>query len=77
MKPVLQRAILARGATLKDGGYQDTFGQEGAFTPQAYGRQGDPCDVCGTIIKRDVLGASKTSRSYHFCPTCQPLKSAD
>ena len=73
MKPVLQRAIAARGATLKDGGYQDTFGQFGAFIPQAYGRTGDPCDICGTLIERGVLGASKTSRSYHFCPTCQPF----
>ncbi len=74
MKPVLERAIQARGATLKDGGYQDTFGQEGAFYPQAYGRTGDPCDNCGTLIERGVLGASKTARSYHFCPNCQPLK---
>ena len=73
MRPTLERAIQARGATLKDGGYQDTFGQYGEFIPQMYGRTGDACDECGTIIERGVLGASKTARSYHFCSRCQPL----
>ena len=74
MRPTLERAIKARGATLKDGGYQDTFGQYGEFIPQMYGRTGDACDECGTVIERGVLGASKTARSYHFCRKCQPLK---
>lgn len=73
MKPVLERAINARGATLKDGGYQDTFGQSGEFYPMAYGRTGEPCDNCGTPIQRGVLGAGKSARSYHFCPKCQKL----
>ncbi len=73
MRPTLERAIAARGATLKDGGYQDTFGQYGEFIPQMYGRTGDACDACGTLIQRGVLGASKTARSYHFCSVCQPL----
>jgi formamidopyrimidine-DNA glycosylase len=73
MKPVLEGAIAARGATLKDGGYQDTFGQFGEFIPQAYGRGGEPCSNCGTLIQRGVLGTGKSSRSYHFCPQCQPL----
>ena len=74
MRPTLERAIKARGATLKDGGYQDTFGQYGEFIPQIYGRTGDACDVCGTIIQRGVLGTSKTARSYHFCEQCQVLE---
>jgi formamidopyrimidine-DNA glycosylase len=74
MRPTLERAIKARGATLKDGGYQDTFGAFGEFIPQIYGRKGDACDECGTIIERGVLGAGKTARSYHFCATCQPLR---
>ena len=73
MRPTLERAIKARGATLKDGGYQDTFGNFGEFIPQIYGRKGDACDDCGTLIERGVLGAGKTARSYHFCPSCQPL----
>jgi formamidopyrimidine-DNA glycosylase len=74
MKPVLEKAIAARGATLKDGGYQDTFGDFGEFLPQVYGRTGKPCETCGKPIERGVLGASKTARSYHFCPKCQTLK---
>ncbi len=74
MRPTLERAIQARGATLKDGGYQDTFGNFGEFIPQIYGRTGDACDLCGTLIQRGVLGAGKTARSYHFCEKCQPAK---
>jgi formamidopyrimidine-DNA glycosylase len=73
MRPVLERAIAARGATLKDGGYQDIFGNFGEFVPQVYGRAGEPCENCGKPIERGVLGASKTARSYHFCPKCQKL----
>ena len=74
MKPVLERAIKARGATLSDGGYQDVFGEYGEFIPQVYGRKGAPCEVCRTPIQRGVLGASKSARSYHFCAKCQPLR---
>ena len=71
MKPVLERAIANRGATLKDGGYQDTFGEYGAFIPDAYGQTGKPCRICGTSIERGTLGPGKSARSYHFCPKCQ------
>jgi formamidopyrimidine-DNA glycosylase len=71
MRPTLERAIAARGATLKDGGYQDTFGEYGQFIPQIYGRKGDQCDNCGTLIERGTLGPGKSARSYHFCPNCQ------
>jgi formamidopyrimidine-DNA glycosylase len=74
MRPVLERAIEARGATLKDGGYQDTFGQYGAYYPHVYGNTGEPCGTCGTAIVRGVLGPGKSARSYHFCPSCQPLR---
>ncbi|PQV65555.1 DNA-(apurinic or apyrimidinic site) lyase [Abditibacterium utsteinense] len=73
MRPTLEKAIKARGATLKDGGYQDTFGEFGEFIPQIYGRVGDACDECGTLIQRGTLGAGKTARSYHFCKKCQLL----
>jgi formamidopyrimidine-DNA glycosylase len=73
MKPVLEKAIAARGATLKDGGYQDTTGRFGEYRPLAYGRKGEPCHNCGASIQRGVLGPGKSARSYHFCPECQPL----
>lgn len=71
MKPVLERAIAARGATLKDGGYQDLFGTSGKYFPLAYGRTGEPCLECTTPIERGKLGAGKSARSFHFCPKCQ------
>ena len=74
MKPVLQAAIASRGATLKDGGYQDTNGVFGEFRPQAYGRTGEPCHNCESPMQRGVLGPGKSARSYHFCPECQPLR---
>jgi len=71
MRPILERAIIARGATLKDGGYQDLFGQFGEFIPKTYGNTGSPCTVCGTPIAQGKLGTGKGARSYHFCPACQ------
>ncbi|MBV9467914.1 MAG: hypothetical protein JOZ57_01560, partial [Abitibacteriaceae bacterium] len=76
MRPVLQRAIEARGATLKDGGYQDTFGEYGEYHPHVYGNTGLPCPNCSTRIKRGVLGPGRSARSYHFCPKCQKLKTS-
>ena len=72
MKPILEEAIRGRGATLKDGGYQDANGNFGEFRPQMYGRTGLPCLICETPVERGVLGASKSARSFHFCPSCQP-----
>ncbi len=72
MKPILEEAIRGRGATLKDGGYQDANGDFGEFRPQMYGRTGLPCVKCETPVERGVLGLSKSARSFHFCPSCQP-----
>jgi formamidopyrimidine-DNA glycosylase len=74
MKPVLERAIGARGATLKDGGYQDTFGQFGEYIPHVYGNTKAPCGVCATPIERGTLGPGKSARSYHFCPRARSAR---
>ena len=44
-------------------------GEEGFFQLQhrVYGREGEPCLVCGTPIKRVVIAG----RSSHYCPHCQ------
>ncbi|MBI4410699.1 MAG: DNA-formamidopyrimidine glycosylase [Gemmatimonadetes bacterium] len=64
---VLTEAIAARGTTLSD--YRDAAGEAGGFEPrlQIYGREGEPCPVCGQTIQRVVL----TNRSAFFCPRCQ------
>jgi len=65
---VLEESIAARGTTFSD--YRDASGEEGAYQPRlrVYGREFEPCRVCGTAIRRIVL----SNRSAFFCPACQP-----
>ncbi len=67
LRSVLQAAIRAGGSSVSD--YVDADGVRGFFQIQhrVYGREGLPCRVCGTPIRRIVLAG----RSTHFCPRCQ------
>ncbi|MET0519217.1 MAG: bifunctional DNA-formamidopyrimidine glycosylase/DNA-(apurinic or apyrimidinic site) lyase [Burkholderiaceae bacterium] len=67
VRGVLGRAVEAGGTTLRD--FRDAHGVAGSFQMQAqvYGREGQPCFVCGTPIRRIVQG----QRSTFFCPQCQ------
>jgi formamidopyrimidine-DNA glycosylase len=67
VKEVLREAIALGGSSISD--YVDADGEEGFFQLQhrVYGREGEPCLVCKTAIKRVVLGG----RSSHYCPKCQ------
>jgi formamidopyrimidine-DNA glycosylase len=67
---ILNRAIRARGSTLRD--YVDATGRPGEahLLHVVYDRAGHPCRNCETPIKRIVLGG----RSTHFCPQCQPRR---
>lgn len=69
---VLTAAISRGGSTLRD--YRNGFGEKGEAQHyhEAYGRTGNPCQRCGTLIERIVLG----QRGTHFCPSCQPLNVA-
>ena len=64
-------AALAEGGTSFDALYVDVDGQAGYFdrSLHAYGREGEPCDRCGTPIRRVAF----TNRSSFFCPHCQPV----
>jgi formamidopyrimidine-DNA glycosylase len=64
---VLRRAIKLGGSSVSD--YVDAEGMRGYFQIEhkVYGRGGEPCTVCGTPIKKIVVGG----RGTHFCPTCQ------
>jgi formamidopyrimidine-DNA glycosylase len=64
---VLKEAIALGGSSVSD--YVDSNGEEGFFQLQhrVYGREGEPCLVCKTPIKRIVIAG----RSSHYCPTCQ------
>jgi len=67
LQEVLKEAIDQGGSSVSD--YVDSDGEEGFFQLQhrVYGREGEPCLVCKTPIKRVVIGG----RSSHFCPKCQ------
>lgn len=67
VQEVLREAIALGGSSISD--YVDADGEEGFFQLQhrVYGREGEKCLVCGTTIKRVVLGG----RSSHYCPICQ------
>ena len=67
VQEVLKEAIALGGSSVSD--YVDADGEEGFFQLQhrVYGREGEPCLVCKTPIKRVVIAG----RSSHYCPNCQ------
>jgi formamidopyrimidine-DNA glycosylase len=67
VKEVLREAIALGGSSVSD--YVDADGEEGFFQLQhrVYGREGEPCLVCKTPIKRIVIAG----RSSHYCAKCQ------
>jgi formamidopyrimidine-DNA glycosylase len=67
VQEVLREAIALGGSSISD--YVDAEGEEGFFQLQhrVYGREGEPCSVCRSPVKRVVLGG----RSSHYCPKCQ------
>ena len=62
-------AALAVGGTSFDSLYVNVNGESGYFerSLNAYGREGEPCGRCGTVIKREAF----MNRSSFFCPKCQ------
>lgn len=67
VRVVLHRALAMGGSSLKD--FKDAHGSAGHFqlSTSVYGREGEPCRVCGNTIERIV----QAQRSTFFCPTCQ------
>jgi formamidopyrimidine-DNA glycosylase len=67
VRDTLSRALELGGSTLRD--FRDAHGMDGAYQAQAavYGRAGQPCPRCGTLVRRVVQG----QRSSFFCPGCQ------
>ncbi len=67
VKEVLKEAIALGGSSVSD--YVDAEGKKGFFQLEhrVYGREGEPCLVCKTLIQRVVIAG----RSSHFCPKCQ------
>ncbi len=67
VREVLSEAIEAGGSSLRD--HRQASGKLGYFqhTFRVYDREGEPCPVCGTPIRRIV----QSGRSSFFCPSCQ------
>lgn len=66
-KVVLEEAVQAGGSTIRD--YVDSDNRRGAFQlkHQVYGRAGEPCRRCGSVLKSVTVGG----RSSVYCPHCQ------
>jgi len=64
---ILARAIQVGGTTLRD--FVGSDGQPGYFRQSlnVYGRAGEACRVCSSLLKGMVLG----QRSTVYCPECQ------
>ena len=64
IRAVLKEGILRNGASIdwayKGGDFQNHF--------NVYGRKGESCHNCGTMIEKFLVG----QRGTHYCPTCQP-----
>jgi formamidopyrimidine-DNA glycosylase len=67
VRETLDRAIEAGGSTLRD--FVGSDGEPGYFQQEyfVYGREGEPCRVCGGPVRRIAQGA----RSTYYCPHCQ------
>ena len=67
---IVMTEALEQGGTSFDALYVNVNGESGYFdrSLHAYGRQDEPCDRCGTLIKRVAF----MNRSSYFCPRCQP-----
>jgi len=64
---VMNESIAVGGTTFRD--FADTEGHAGNFTTylKVFGKQGETCSRCGTIIKKTRLAG----RGTHYCPKCQ------
>ncbi len=67
IRAVLAASIEQGGTTLRDFVRED--GQPGYFAQslRVYGREGEPCKVCGAGIRQRRIG----QRSSFYCPRCQ------
>ncbi|MBI5037153.1 MAG: bifunctional DNA-formamidopyrimidine glycosylase/DNA-(apurinic or apyrimidinic site) lyase [Candidatus Kerfeldbacteria bacterium] len=67
IKVILRRAVAAQGSSADR--YVDAYGEPGKYFPrlQMYGRAGQSCHRCGTIIRGLKIGGRGTT----YCPQCQ------
>ncbi|MFM7121695.1 MAG: bifunctional DNA-formamidopyrimidine glycosylase/DNA-(apurinic or apyrimidinic site) lyase [Gammaproteobacteria bacterium] len=68
IRRVLTRSIVMGGTTLRD--FVNHDGQPGYFQQSlwVYGREGEACKACGTLL----VGLRLGNRGTVYCPLCQP-----
>jgi formamidopyrimidine-DNA glycosylase len=68
LQDILKKAIVMRGSSILD--FLDADGEPGEYQRRhrAYGREGERCYRCRTLIRRIIVAG----RSSYFCPKCQP-----
>ncbi|EKT61301.1 bifunctional DNA-formamidopyrimidine glycosylase/DNA-(apurinic or apyrimidinic site) lyase [Providencia sneebia] len=69
IKKVLKRSIEQGGTTLKD--FLQSDGKPGYFAQElfVYGKKGEACAICGSLI----VSIKQGQRSTFFCPQCQKI----
>lgn len=69
VRETLVQAIAAGGSSLRD--FVGGDGRKGYFQQEyfVYGRQGLPCRICATPVRRVLCG----QRSTFYCPRCQRI----
>ena len=69
-RTVMLRSIETGGSSISD--FINPDGSDGGYQDErrVYGREGEPCGVCGRTVKRVVIA----TRSSFFCPKCQPAR---
>jgi len=67
IRETLSEAIAAGGSSLRD--FVASTGESGYFQLQCfvYGRQGQPCRICGTPVR----AIRQQQRATFYCPSCQ------
>ena len=70
IRDALRMGIRRQGATLRN--YAQPDGRRGSMQDEfrVYGRDGEPCERCGTPIEKTRAGG----RGTWYCPSCQPLE---
>jgi formamidopyrimidine-DNA glycosylase len=69
IRQILAKGIAHRGTSIRN--YVDGDGRNGSFQKllRVYGKEGEPCPLCGCIVSRRKVGG----RSSYFCPACQRI----
>jgi formamidopyrimidine-DNA glycosylase len=67
LQDILKKAIVMRGSSISD--FLDADGEPGDYQRhhRAYGREGEACVRCRTLIRRAIVAG----RSSYYCPQCQ------